>query len=60
MNDFYFSAILFSHLKEIDGTTGEVNTTALILVLADLINVKDPGMLTLEISGLVTNYPDIR
>lgn len=44
---------------EIDGTTGEVNTTALIIALADLINVKDPGMLTLEISGLVTNYPDI-
>lgn len=42
-----------------DGTTGEVNPTALILALADLINVKDPGMLTLEISELVTKYPDI-
>lgn len=42
-----------------DGTTGEVNPTALILALADLINVKDPAMLTLEISELVTKYPDI-
>ncbi|XP_051546018.1 exocyst complex component 3-like protein isoform X1 [Myxocyprinus asiaticus] len=44
---------------EIDGTIGEVNPTALILALADLINLKDPSMLTLEISELVTKYPDI-
>ncbi|XP_051548920.1 exocyst complex component 3-like protein isoform X2 [Myxocyprinus asiaticus] len=44
---------------EIDGTIGEVNPTALILALADLINLKDTGMLTLEISELVTKYPDI-
>lgn len=56
---FYVCSLLFSHLKEIDGTTGQVTTTALILALADLLNVKDPGMLTLEISGLVTKYPDI-
>lgn len=52
--------MLFLHLKEIDGTIGEVNPTALILALADIINVKDPVMLILEISGLVAKYPDIK
>lgn len=50
----------FLHFKGIDGTIGEVNPTALILALADIINFKDPNMLILEISGFVTKYPDIR
>lgn len=52
---------LRDHLQnmEIDGTIGEVNPTALIAALADIINLKDPGMLLLEISGLLTKYPDI-
>uniref|UniRef100_A0A671MIK6 Exocyst complex component 3-like protein n=1 Tax=Sinocyclocheilus anshuiensis TaxID=1608454 RepID=A0A671MIK6_9TELE len=52
---------LKDHLQsmEIYGTIGEVNTTALILALADIINLKDPNMLILEISGFVTKYPDI-
>lgn len=52
---------LRDHLQsmEIDGTIGEVNPTALIITLADIINLKDPNMLILEISGLVTKYPDI-
>ncbi|MCJ8734402.1 hypothetical protein PDJAM_G00234830 [Pangasius djambal] len=44
---------------EVDGTVSEVNPTALIPVLADLIKLKDPGMLTLEVSGLISKYPDI-
>lgn len=62
LNDFgYFTALLlFLHLKEIDGTIGEVNPTALILALADIIHVKDPSMLILDISGLVAKYPDIK
>ncbi|XP_053361037.1 exocyst complex component 3-like protein [Clarias gariepinus] len=44
---------------EVDGTISEVNPTALIPVLADLIKLKDPGMLTLEVSGLISKYPDI-
>lgn len=52
---------LRDHLQsmEIDGTIGEVNPTALIAALADIINLKDPGMLLLEISGLLSKYPDI-
>ncbi|XP_051739450.1 exocyst complex component 3-like protein isoform X2 [Ctenopharyngodon idella] len=52
---------LRDHLQsmEIDGTIGEVNPTALILALADIIHVKDPSMLILDISGLVAKYPDI-
>ncbi|TSQ92641.1 Exocyst complex component 3-like protein [Bagarius yarrelli] len=44
---------------EVDGSVSEVNPTALIPVLADLIKLKDPGMLTLEVSGLISKYPDI-
>ncbi|NP_001092892.1 exocyst complex component 3-like protein [Danio rerio] len=52
---------LRDHLQsmEIDGTIGEVNPTALIAALADIINLNDPGMLLLEISGLLSKYPDI-
>ncbi|KAI2648445.1 Exocyst complex component 3-like protein [Labeo rohita] len=52
---------LRDHLQsmEIDGTIGEVNPTALIIALADIINFKDPNMLILEISGLLSKYPDI-
>ncbi|XP_060784253.1 exocyst complex component 3-like protein isoform X2 [Neoarius graeffei] len=44
---------------EVDGSVSEVEPTALIPVLADLIKLKDPGMLTLEVSGLISKYPDI-
>ncbi|TRY75974.1 hypothetical protein DNTS_010882 [Danionella cerebrum] len=44
---------------EIDGTVGEVCPTALIAALAEFIGLKDPGMLLLQISGLLTKYPDI-
>ncbi|XP_072520040.1 exocyst complex component 3-like protein isoform X1 [Salminus brasiliensis] len=44
---------------EVDSTVTEVNPAALIPVLADLIKLKDPGLLTLEVSGLITKYPDI-
>ncbi|KAG7473223.1 hypothetical protein MATL_G00093300 [Megalops atlanticus] len=33
--------------------------TALLPVLADFIQLRDPAMLTLEVSGLVAKYPDI-
>ncbi|KAK2918268.1 exocyst complex component 3-like protein isoform X2 [Channa argus] len=42
-----------------EGSVPEVNPLALLPVLADFIRVKDPGMLTLEVSGLATKYPDI-
>ncbi|XP_036423986.1 exocyst complex component 3-like protein [Colossoma macropomum] len=44
---------------EVDSTVNEVNPTALIPLLADLIKLKDPGLLTLEVSGLIAKYPDI-
>ncbi|XP_066505374.1 exocyst complex component 3-like protein isoform X2 [Hoplias malabaricus] len=44
---------------EVDSTVNEVNPTALIPVLADLIKLKDTGLLTLEVSGLIAKYPDI-
>ncbi|XP_076878321.1 exocyst complex component 3-like protein isoform X2 [Brachyhypopomus gauderio] len=44
---------------EADGTVCEVNPTSLIPVLADLIKLKDTGMLVLEVSGLISKYPDI-
>ncbi|XP_022539563.2 exocyst complex component 3-like protein isoform X1 [Astyanax mexicanus] len=44
---------------EADSTVTEVNPAALIPVLADLIKLKDPGLLTLEVSGLISKYPDI-
>uniref|UniRef100_A0A8C1T8L9 Exocyst complex component 3-like protein n=1 Tax=Cyprinus carpio TaxID=7962 RepID=A0A8C1T8L9_CYPCA len=52
---------LRDHLQsmEIDGTPDEVNPTALITALADIISLKDPNMLILTISELVTKYPDI-
>ncbi|XP_029378659.1 exocyst complex component 3-like protein isoform X2 [Echeneis naucrates] len=43
-----------------DGPIPEVNPLALLPVLADFIQLKDPSMLTLEVSGLAAKYPDIR
>ncbi|XP_029378658.1 exocyst complex component 3-like protein isoform X1 [Echeneis naucrates] len=42
-----------------DGPIPEVNPLALLPVLADFIQLKDPSMLTLEVSGLAAKYPDI-
>ncbi|KAG7231045.1 hypothetical protein INR49_025075 [Caranx melampygus] len=47
------------HGLEGDGSVPEVNPLALLPVLADFIRLKDPGMLTLEVSGLAAKYPDI-
>uniref|UniRef100_A0A3P8URZ3 Exocyst complex component 3-like 1 n=1 Tax=Cynoglossus semilaevis TaxID=244447 RepID=A0A3P8URZ3_CYNSE len=44
---------------ECDGSVPEVNPLALLPVLADFIQLKDPNMLTLEVSGLAAKYPDI-
>ncbi|XP_067091000.1 exocyst complex component 3-like protein [Osmerus mordax] len=44
---------------ECEGLVAEVNPTALLPVLADFIRLKDPSMLSLEVSGLVAKYPDI-
>ncbi|XP_047237190.1 exocyst complex component 3-like protein isoform X2 [Girardinichthys multiradiatus] len=47
------------HSLESEVSVPEVNPLALLPVLADFIRLKDPGMLTLEISGLAAKYPDI-
>ncbi len=47
-------------LQEGEGSVPEVNPLALLPVLADFIRLKDPGMLSLEVSGLAAKYPDIR
>ncbi|KAM6937790.1 exocyst complex component 3-like protein [Xenentodon cancila] len=47
------------HSLEGEGSVPEVNPLALLPILADFIRLKDPGMLTLEVSGLATKYPDI-
>lgn len=47
-------------LQEGEGIVPEVNPLALLPVLADFLQLKDPGMLTLEVSGLTSKYPDIR
>lgn len=47
-------------VQEGEGSVPEVNPLALLPVLADFIQLKDPGMLTLEVSGLAAKYPDIR
>ncbi|KAM4619334.1 exocyst complex component 3-like protein [Polymixia lowei] len=47
------------HGLEGEGSVPEVNPIALLPVLAEFIRLKDPGMLTLEVSGLVAKYPDI-
>ncbi|KAJ8417478.1 hypothetical protein AAFF_G00287050 [Aldrovandia affinis] len=49
---------LFQGMEE-EGAMADVTPTALLPVLADLIQLKDPNMLTLEVSGLVAKYPDI-
>lgn len=43
-----------------EGVIPEVNPFALLSALADFVQIKDPGMLTLEVSGLASKYPDIR
>ncbi|XP_004070209.2 exocyst complex component 3-like protein [Oryzias latipes] len=48
----------FRGLEE-EGPVLEANPLALLPVLADFIRLKDPGMLTLEVSGLASKYPDI-
>ncbi|KAJ7997783.1 hypothetical protein DPEC_G00215700 [Dallia pectoralis] len=50
---------LVQGLEEVDGSVDERNPVALLPVLADFIQLKDPNMLTLELSGLVAKYPDI-
>ncbi|XP_068595840.1 exocyst complex component 3-like protein [Brachionichthys hirsutus] len=47
------------HGLEGEGSVPEVNPLALLSVLADFVQLKDPGMLTLEVSGLAAKYPDI-
>lgn len=47
------------HGLEGEGSVPEVNPLALLPVLADFIQLKDPGMLALEVSGLAAKYPDI-
>lgn len=47
------------HGLEGEGSVPEVNPLALLPILADFIRLKDPGMLSLEVSGLVARYPDI-
>lgn len=49
-----------SCLQEGEGSEPDVNPLALLPILADFVRLKDPGMLTLEVSGLVAKYPDIR
>ncbi|XP_041967167.1 exocyst complex component 3-like protein [Alosa sapidissima] len=44
---------------EAEGTDSEINHIALLSVLADFIQLRDPSMLSLEVSGLVAKYPDI-
>ncbi|KAM3870414.1 exocyst complex component 3-like protein [Diretmus argenteus] len=56
-DDQQFREIL--HGLEGEGSVPEVNPLALLPVLADFVRLKDPGMLTLEMSGLVAKYPDI-
>ncbi|XP_051239147.1 exocyst complex component 3-like protein [Dicentrarchus labrax] len=56
-DDQQFREIL--HCLEGEGSAPEVNPLALLPVLADFIRLKDPGMLTLEVSGLAAKYPDI-
>ncbi|XP_038142825.1 exocyst complex component 3-like protein isoform X1 [Cyprinodon tularosa] len=50
---------VFHSLQENEVSATEVHPLALLPVLADFIRLKDPGMLTLEVSGLVAKYPDI-
>uniref|UniRef100_A0A1A7X233 Exocyst complex component 3-like 1 n=3 Tax=Iconisemion striatum TaxID=60296 RepID=A0A1A7X233_9TELE len=47
------------HSLEGEGAGSEVNPLTLLSALADFIRLKDPGMLTLEVSGLAAKYPDI-
>lgn len=47
------------HSLEAEGSVPEVNPLALLPVIADFIRLKDPNMLTLEVSGLAAKYPDI-
>lgn len=51
------------HFRDIfhtlEGEGSEVNPLALLPVLADFIQLKDPGMLAVEVSGLAAKYPDI-
>ncbi|XP_075968646.1 exocyst complex component 3-like protein [Anarhichas minor] len=56
-DDQQFREIL--HGLEGEGSVPEVNPLSLLPVLADFIRLKDPVMLTLEVSGLAAKYPDI-
>lgn len=47
------------HCLESEVSVPEENPLALLPVLADFIRLKDPNMLTLEVSGLAAKYPDI-
>ncbi|XP_024138515.1 exocyst complex component 3-like protein [Oryzias melastigma] len=47
------------HSLEGGGSEPDVTPLDLLPVLADFIRLKDPGMLTLEVSGIAAKYPDI-
>lgn len=47
-------------VQEGEGLVPDVHPLALLPVLAEFLQLKDPGMLTLEVSGLTSKYPDIR
>lgn len=54
------TSVKFMCLQEGEGSVPEINPLALLPVLADFVQLKDPGMLPLEVSGLAAKYPDIR
>ncbi|KAF7650390.1 hypothetical protein LDENG_00126700 [Lucifuga dentata] len=56
-DDQHFREIF--HDLDSEGSAPEVNSLALLPVLADFIRLKDPVMLSLEVSGLAAKYPDI-
>lgn len=51
-----FKDVFHTLAEEDDGSN---NPLALIPVLADFFLLKDPGLLALEVSGMVTKFPDV-
>uniref|UniRef100_H3BZ57 Exocyst complex component 3-like 1 n=1 Tax=Tetraodon nigroviridis TaxID=99883 RepID=H3BZ57_TETNG len=51
--------IIFTLVLAGEGVIPDINPLALLSVLADFVQLKDPAMLTLEVSGLASKYPDI-
>lgn len=54
--------LLVSHVAAVpsQGLDGSQHSLEAVFALRELISLKDPALLSLEVLGFITKYPDVR